>query len=191
MGNSLRLLVAAALSIPLLIGPQASLAAGSNETAWLSLAVGRGVQGNRGDNQMLNATAIALGASVQPGAIIVSFRYTRLGSESATGDIALLLERPVVCRKVRVTAGAGIGMLYGNAAWNTEPVYGEKSTGDGQIAYQHAGAAWHLEVTTNSSASVRAGIQGFGAVAGSGDFWGLALVLHVGPVGKEQGRCDP
>lgn len=190
MSDNSRTLAATALSALVLLASHMSLAGADEEAAWLSLSVGRGVQAEHADNELLNATAVAIGASVQPGANVFSFRYTRLGSESTTGDIALLVERPLVSRKARITAGAGVGLVYGNAVEHLGPLYGEKSTGGGAPAYQHAGAAWHVEVTTNSSSSVRAGMQGFGAVAGSSSFWGLALVLHLGPVGLQQGRCD-
>lgn len=187
MSSKYRVFVVTLLGLSLLLTPLLSYA-GGDEAAWLSLSVGRGAQAERPDNELLNAMAIALGASVQPGRTIFSFRYTRLGSESATGDIALLLERPIEFGGARVTAGAGIGLLYGNAVQRWDPALVEKSIGGGDVAYHDAGAAWHVELTTNSSSNVRAGIQGFGAVADRGDFWGLALVLHIGPVGGERGR---
>lgn len=172
--------------------PSPGFAAGNAPVAsWVSLGFGRGVPPERADNELLAASAIVLGGSVQRSQDIFSFRYSRLGWDVATGDIALLYERGVLRRRVRVTVGVGAGLLYRNNHFREEPLPVAKHAAETTGTYDRAGAAWHVELTSNSSRDVRGGLAAFGSVAGEASFWGLALVLHLGDLGPPRGNGDP
>lgn len=173
-------LVAAALPAP------GQAAGNSPPAAWVSLGFGRGAPPERVDHELLASSAIVLGGSVQRSPSIFSFRYTRLGGEVAAGDIALLYERALVRRRVRVTAGLGAALLYRNDPAQEDPLPAAKHAGDATGTYDQAGAAWHVEVTTNASPNVRGGLAAFGSAAGEGSFWGLALILHLGDLGPQR-----
>lgn len=192
MGNKVRRIAAIASVVVLAsIWTSPSLAGDNPCAAWFSLALGCGGSAGYMEEESFDAMAIALGASIQPCDTILSIRYTELDTKDVSGDIALLLERSWDLGGTQVTGGAGLGLLFRESSVRRECFCGQKSVTPRVTKSDAPGPVWHLQLARPVSGSIRAGLEAFGAFHELYGFWGVALVLDVGCLAVERGRCDP
>lgn len=147
---------------------------------WFTAGVGGGAASQALDNTLIDDMAYVLSISATTGRYAYSVRTTRLGLDEYVGDLALLLERVIDVRSVRVTLGAGPGLVTARRHYGFEPLLAAKYVADAQAEFAYgAGLSWMAELTSTPREPVRAGLQVFGALA-EHNHWGVALVLALG-----------
>ena len=148
-------------------------AAGSIErNGWFSVGVGGGATRGGRENLLFDRTSLVMSGCFARGRDAVSVRYAQVGFGESDGDVAILYGRTLVDRQVELRVSAGPGILYRH--------YGVISDGPDDEMFDRAGLAWSIEAISHTRTSLAIGVTGFGEIAGSRGFGGLAILLQVG-----------
>lgn len=139
---------------------------------WFCAGLGGGSVSGGETDQLFERLSVVLSGNVAFGANAISARFAKLGFGESDGDVAVLFRRSMVAGQVELSAAAGPGMLYRR--------YGTITDGPDDEVFDRAGIAWAAEIIKRSISPAAIGLAGFGEVAGSRSFWGMALLLCLG-----------
>ncbi len=175
-------MVALALALALAAAPAP---AATPSTDWITLGVGTGHRADDDEGLIFQQPSFLLGVNIQRGWHVGSVRYARIGMHDAVGDLAMLYQRAVPWKRMQVSGGVGVGVLFRDRpGYYFEPLDYGTLDGGGRLVFDEgfgrAGLAWSAELVSRMDPTAGLGVSLFGNLAGERSFWGVAAVFAFG-----------